>query len=441
MNKISLKNLPCQLQLKILREYKINQQKGFSLPLIMGLGLIMMVVVLTLLGRSQKDQVVTALEEGSAQSLSVAEAGVSDTLSLISTVKTIADVDLPDWSDEATKLNNALCSDDGSTPLVARLNDYAGGVWISVNDGRDRYRIDNYTYDAVNEEGRLQITGQANIASKTSTSVLEVVIPVTTIISDDDGFAPGLLANQVDVKNETIDGSVAVSGCQEDSDISSEEESQITGELTYNPLIEFPDIPTPPVTPYDLGAITSATTLPLNLPSESPAIVHDETSSHYDSATDTYYYQADYIYMSGSDLLEIENGKNVALYVQGRTGKDVDFKGSSGLVNNNANPTSFSLYGATSDVDQMCLSGNNLLEAFVLAPDANVGVNGSGGSLKFAGALWIDKWRWDGVCSSNPSGTLIAQDVTWSEIPTSLRAEIDGFEKVNPLASWQRNAQ
>ncbi|AFZ44236.1 hypothetical protein PCC7418_2073 [Halothece sp. PCC 7418] len=270
---------PSHFYVKLFQQYFLSQRQnqGFALPLIVGLGLVMTVIGMTLIGQSQKDQVKSTLKEGSAESLSIAEAGITDALSLINAVPTISTRNLDQWSeidtDDSTsgiQLASDSCSGGGSgagSSLSSRLEKYAQANledrWVAVNNGEDQYRINRYTYDDGTGTGTLQIEGQANLNKNASTTILEVSIPVDIV--DDSfltgGLAPGLLVKQGQIDNETIDGDVLYVGCNDDTNNFDEKRAQITGQLKFNPALKFPEIPADdelPATPKNLGDITSS---------------------------------------------------------------------------------------------------------------------------------------------------------------------------------------
>jgi len=87
--------LSVRLKLALLQR---NRNGGFTLPVVIGMGLIMTLAGMTMVVRSQSDQISAVSEKGSAQSTAVAEAGVSEILSFINYVRVVAEKDSDKWS-------------------------------------------------------------------------------------------------------------------------------------------------------------------------------------------------------------------------------------------------------------------------------------------------------------------------------------------------------
>lgn len=66
-------------KLKIALRRRSNEQ-GFAIPIAVGMGLVMLLVGVTMIIRSQGDQVTASAQKATAQSLAIAEGGLSRTL-------------------------------------------------------------------------------------------------------------------------------------------------------------------------------------------------------------------------------------------------------------------------------------------------------------------------------------------------------------------------
>ncbi|PSO54309.1 MAG: hypothetical protein BRC35_14360 [Cyanobacteria bacterium QH_10_48_56] len=408
-----------------------TSEKGFALPVVIGMGLIMTLIGMTMIMRSQGDQVTAVAQKGTAQSVATAEAGIAQVLSFINSVRIVADKDLKNWQNAYDKSYVDDCSDVPD----AKAKKYAKKDWIKINGKKDnngkkdRFKIEGYDYSS--GEGTLKVKAESNFKKTPSITVLEVTIPVKNQSSS----VPGLFVKQADLSNNEIDGNVLISGC--DLSGSNIDNSNVNGQVTHSPFADFPALPEPPggVTPEDLGDITNDLTLP------------DTNDTAAKDSDGRYHYIVDSINMNGGDkTVTITAGEKVTLYLKG----DIDLKGNAKIEHEYpANPTNFQIFGSDGDsgvgddnndtygtgtTEVICLSGKSTIDAFILAPKAKVAVNGGGNGNGITGTVWSDRWNkgTPNSCGSNAGKVLVTQSASWAGLP------VQAPKKIAPVQSWQR---
>ncbi|URR34710.1 pilus assembly PilX N-terminal domain-containing protein [Thermosynechococcus sp. HN-54] len=213
------------------------RQRGFTLPLVLGMGLIMIVVALTLISRSQLDVSTASLQKQTQQAFAVAEGGMARTLGLLNgnyqillrrTYNPATNTNfnpprpyLIDRSTDATKIGQ---------PNTSGLNVPAVNQWTAASLGSDappcftldnlntivlngtigtpvqgNYRILSYLYDAPTQTGHLLIEGRLPNNSPANAFILQKM--VITDRSVPANF-PGLLAQSINLGNNDVFGTV-----------------------------------------------------------------------------------------------------------------------------------------------------------------------------------------------------------------------------------------
>ncbi|HIK35982.1 MAG TPA: hypothetical protein IGQ15_09925 [Thermosynechococcus sp. M98_K2018_005] len=213
------------------------RQRGFTLPLVLGMGLIMIVVALTLLSRSQLDVSTASLQKQTQQAFAVAEGGMARTLGLLNGNYQIL---LRRTYNPATNTNfnpprpylisRAADATKVGQPNTTGLNVPAVNEWTAQSLGADappcftldnlntivlsgtigtpvqgNYRILSYLYDAPTQTGHLLIEGRLPNNSPANAFILQKM--VITDRSVPANF-PGLLAEGINLGNNDIFGTV-----------------------------------------------------------------------------------------------------------------------------------------------------------------------------------------------------------------------------------------
>ncbi|ATS19414.1 hypothetical protein BRW62_12520 [Parathermosynechococcus lividus PCC 6715] len=283
------------------------RQRGFTLPLVLGMGLIMMVVALTLISRSQLDVSTASLQKQTQQAFAVAEGGMARTLGLLNGNYQIllrrtynpvnpntgrrylidravdpSKVGQPNVGQPNTDPRQRNTDGIDATPVdewnAASLGD-AVPPCFTLNNVTDillngqigtpvqgNYRILAYLYDQPTETGHLLIEGRLANNSPANAYVLQKMK-----ITDRNVPAnfPGLLAQRINLGNNDVFGAVNgnvictnANNCKVPADqcvngqptnaglrqaVGALNNSIIHGTIAVN-KIELPPFPTPPPT-------------------------------------------------------------------------------------------------------------------------------------------------------------------------------------------------
>ena len=145
--------------------------------------------------------------------------------------------------------------------------------------------------------------------------------------------------------------------------------------------------------------------------------------------------------LHNNSSLTITPGKKVVFYLDGNIPKGGDINHDCTAYNAASpatlcKPTDFQIFGYGPAGSQICRNGNNYLEAFIFAPNYEVGVAGSGGGAGgIKGSVWINDWSNGSGCGSNTSNIVVEQTANWNELGLKPR---NLPPKIAPTALWQR---
>lgn len=268
------------------------RQRGFTLPLVLGMGLIMIVVALTLLSRSQLDVSTARLQKQTQHAFAVAEAGMARTLGLLNgnyqillrrTYNPATNTNfnpprpyLIDRSTDATKVGQPNTTGLEVTPVnewtAESLGDDAPPCFTLDLDNllngkigtpvQGNYRILSYLYDDQTQRGHLLIEGRLDNNSPTNAFILQKMV-----IKDPPNF-PGLLAQRINLGNDDVSGPIngnvictnpancvvpqaqCVNGQPTQQGLHSAvgalDNAKIEGTIAINKKINLPPLPQPP---------------------------------------------------------------------------------------------------------------------------------------------------------------------------------------------------
>lgn len=214
-----------------------HRQQGFTLPLVLGMGLIMIVVALTLLSRSQLDVSTASLQKQTQQAFAVAEGGMARTLGLLNGNYQIL---LRRTYNPATNTNfnpprpylisRAADATKVGQPNTTGLNVPAVNEWTAESLGSDappcftldnlntivlngtigspvqgNYRILSYLYDAPTQTGHLLIEGRLPNNSPANAFILQKMVITDRRVPSN---FPGLLAQSINLGNNDVFGTI-----------------------------------------------------------------------------------------------------------------------------------------------------------------------------------------------------------------------------------------
>jgi hypothetical protein len=434
-----------KLKIALIRRYS---EQGFAMPIAMGLGLIMVLIAATMIMRSQGDQATASVQKSTAQSLSVAETGITRVQTFLNKNRGFANQSYP-WTSYLANLANS-CTSGTLYDEAAAFNN-----WTSVGSGTGQFKV--ISYIPTTTEGVLVLEGQALQGSNVkSTTRLQVKIPLDR--SAIPSFSPpGAWAQKFGLGNNRITGDVIDAGCPPGS-LDSDERSQISGNIVTDPGLTLPPaLPIPTICTGFLVYPTTCGAMRLDAIKDDLALPRTTTPADTSNANGEYIYyvakdsSGKSIELSGTKKLVITPGKKVTLYLEGNidtNGSGVkighncydsttapdgepDDNNKDGTVGNSGDkvtgcePTNFQIFGGTGTTS-IVLGGSNTIDAFIFAPNAvHSGVNGS---AEIRGSIWLKEWD-----RANGKHNVISQIASWNNIPPILRPS-----RPAPLNSWQQ---
>lgn len=439
---------------KKLKIYLIRRssEQGFAMPIAIGMGLIMILIAATMIIRSQGYQVTASAQKSTAQSLSVAEAGVTRVQQFLNKYRSFATVNYP-WSSYATNTTTGLgCSTSSSLYTAANAFDN----WQQIGNGDDQFKVTSYTYSVTNNttntgEGILVVEGRSRQGTTVnSITKLRVNIPVERKFVP--SFSPpGVWASSYSLGNNDFKTDVVVdAGCT--SSITSSQEANNFSPVTAasvqfirDPSLTLPSplpVPTQCPPPASFTSANKPCAIYITGPVSGDQIfprVNDlllpAAGGYGITGTGT---NGEYIYyitkgsgtksvdLGGNDQLTITPGQKVTFYLEG----NFNTTGGSDIIHNcgvllNCSSTDFQIFGGQ-NTTQILVRGNSTIDAFIFAPNAiNSGVDGTG---QIRGAVWIKEWD-----ASNANHVVLNQKGTWNNVPKTLLPP-----NINASTSWQR---
>jgi hypothetical protein len=355
-------------------------QAGFAMPLALGMGLVMIIVAASLIGRSQSDRATTNSQREINRALSISEAGAVRFQSFLDRHKLLATKNLALWSNTLDLLPSAQANcrllDLTSAKNIAGL--FNNHRWIDLDPSdrrKGRYQIIDYQYQ--NGIGKLTVAGEIDNYHTTQTSSKNTLTVDIPIGSESAQIAPpALWANTFNLNpSQKITGQIQGVACPQlpsvdpdgivGIDISNTAliSSIPSGEIIADPFTPIPSAKVAPTTAILLPAITSSIILPrpssIDLPdakSEYHYLVDiDNPSSKYS------------IKLQDLDRIELNlaPGQKVNLYLKG----NIDFAGSQ-TINVNSTHPNLRIYGSPQTLE-LTVKDTASITAFIHAPFAN----------------------------------------------------------------------
>jgi hypothetical protein len=418
-------------------------ETGFAVPLALGLGLVMIIVAASTIGRSQSDRTTTSFQKETNRALGVSEAGVVRVQSFLDRSKLLAIKNLDKWVDTLDLLpsEQANCSLIDRLALKQQAEIFKNHNWIDL-DNRDpnkgRYQIVDYQYQA--GVGKLTLAGEIDVYNTTKNSAkstLTVEIPVSS--EDAKLLPPGLWAQTLKLNpSQQVNGQIRAVTCPQitatdpdgvtgiDRTNIVEVDNKPTGQIIADPFTAIPLPKTAPNNAILLPAITSSIELPRAKSIDNP---DSNGEYHYlvevDSAS------------SGFSIKLKDNGhikinlrktdKKVNLYLKG----NIDFGGGK-ITDIDGNMSSLRIYGGEQTL-KLIIKDNASINAFIHAPFADAQNIKSTSTTRgmIIGGVWVKNW--DSV--SGNGNISIVQVGNWSDFGVNKTAQP---AQINPIGSWQR---
>ena len=438
--------------LKTIRKHK-STEEGFSLVIATGFGLVIMLIGLTIMGRSMKDSSVSASQKTITRSLAAAESGVTQYLSFINQNRLAAN-----FPDCVARGANGTCNDTGTTPSWANPSGISATntpailanseQWRNVvpsDPTKGQYRLVSYqpsggTRGVLKVEGRVNqqgIGGAATNDVQTGKTRLQVNISVTASNIPDLPFpgiwlkngtgsigqdfnANGLLSNTnptalgLYVQPNYLTDRTPQTAPRTSIDMarflppqpSSFANSNLTDRLTAGnvTLPATGDVSTPETID---GVLMNVYRYPSRSLTANNNIVVNTVNSEVTSRA-TMLPQKVIVYLDGD------------IDLQGNGQISHQCKTTDGSAASNCDLNNFQIYGYNSNpisqTRRICSSGSHAIEGFIIAPTYTAGSNASGaGKGGFKGAVWVNNWG--GSCANTSSNQLvITQTGNWGQV-------------------------
>lgn len=389
-----------------------SSKEGFALPITLGLGLIMILIAATLIVRAQGDQTTASAQKATAQSLAIAEGGLSRTLAKLNQSN-------PDISPllkrtyDPNGLTGAAVNEWTTTTPTGQIEwttssnqpcAIAPNALLSGTIGNSTYTVLAYRYDPSTKKGTLVVKGSVPVGVTSSESRVQQVVNVSPKSAS---FIAVLGTNDIALGNNDvlgINGNVActtpancpITTCPPThatsiTAIGGGGSANVDGKIFIG-SITTPTLPAMPSTWSGSGtAPTTAFTITdsgsaFNYTSNNTTLVFPRPSDIATHVAGTpYHYSINNINANGFNIT-INTQRNAAT---NPTGDPVYFwvsgtisMGGSSQLNHTAsadNPTAFRIYGtSTTSQDILVASGASNVDAFIFAPNARVGINGTG---------------------------------------------------------------
>lgn len=393
-------------------------QAGFALPVAIGMGLIILLVGLTMLLRSQDSQVSAIAQKDTAKSLNAAETGVNEIRALINQHRAIAK-----YPACVNRNTDGSCADTGSTESWALPNNIpnilavcnvdetaeiatvAQQSWQLVDPNlpnQGEYRLLAYKYNG--GTGTLTVQGRVNAAQPSeSISELEVSFRAMRV---EEPAANLWTINTADTSQVSV---TTLGPCSSSSPI------QPSG-------LNMPAIPSVPVNP------------PSNVTS-----LNGETLTDLPRPVDSA--DTDGIYRYTIDVLnqsfKVDLNKQIELWVEG----DIDLKDQEITCGTSScNSLSIKIFGQGTPGTISINNGTKICNVFIHAPDYDVtsALTGSpksdcdtGTSRKVTGVFWVREW---GGSGSSPPVLNTSPIIEWNKIPENL---FDYPRHLGPIQTWE----
>jgi hypothetical protein len=420
-----------------------HPENGFATPLALGMGLVMIIVAASLIGRSQSDSATTNSQREIDRALSVSEAGAVRFQSFLDRHRFLATKNLPLWSNTIAILPSvqAGCHLINLSSATTQAGIFKNHNWIDLDPSerrKGRYRIVDYQYQ--NGIGKLTVAGEISSYNNSQNIAKNTLLVKIPIGSESAKIAPpALWANTFNLHpTHQITGQVRGVTCPQlpavDADgIAGIDSGNIavvsgmpSGEIIADPFISIPSAKTAPNTAISIPAITSSIKFPrpgsIDLP----------------DANNEYHYLVDIDNVSSKHSIKLQDidrielnvapGQKVNLYLKG----NIDLAGSQTLNVNSTHPN-LRIYGSLQTLF-LTIKDTAAITAFIHAPFASaksVSSAHANPSKNITGAVWVNSW--DSITS--PNNLPIIQRGDWADFGI---AKPEQPSQLSPISSWQR---
>jgi hypothetical protein len=415
-----------------------HAQAGFTMPLAVGMGLIMIIVTASIIGRSHSDRATTSSQKESTRSASVSEAGVVRVKSYLARHKFLATKNLTNWVNTLDSLTAAQAN-CGMMINFAQARQQAlifqTSNWIDLDSSdpkKGRYKVIDYQY--INGVGKLTIASEItpyNSTQNISSSKLRVDIPIGSESANI--LPPALWANTFNLSSaQKITGQIRAVSCPlsptlDPDGVAGLDYSNLMsgGQIIADPFTSLPIPKIAPSTAILLPAITSSLQLPRSGYTDLP------------DANNEYHYLVDLDNPTSAHSIKLQDGDNITVNILPNQKVNLYLKGKidlAGSKTSGVDPThpNLRIYGS-SQTTILKVKKNAEITAFIHAPFADAQSLNSPPSLGsgIRGGVWVRSW--DSVTSANDLS--IVQAGTWADLGFN---KIEQPAQLSPISYWQR---
>jgi hypothetical protein len=416
-----------------------SSQAGFAVPLALGMGLVMIIVAASTIGRSQSDRNTTSFQKETNRALGVSEAGIIRVQLFLDRSKLLATKNLDQWVDTLNSLpaEQINCSSINLTAVKQQAEIFKNHSWINLDTldpNKGRYRIIDYQYQA--GIGKLTLSGEVaayNTTNNSSNSTLTVEIPIG---SEDAKIAPPALWAQTFKLSpiQQINGQIRAVACAQPTDKDpdgiagidrtniTEIDSQPTGQIVADLFTSIPQARVAPNNFIKLDPITSSIQLPRLKSSDSPDANHEY---NYLVDVDPAGYSIK-LKDNSNITIKVIDDRKVNLYLKG----NIDLAGGKTTNVNKANPN-LRIYGSDRTL-KLSIKDSASITALIHAPFADAqSIKSSSSSTGITGAVWVKSWD----SATSMSKITILQAGNWADFGVD---KIEQPSQPNPISSWHR---
>ncbi|PZD72983.1 hypothetical protein C1752_02700 [Acaryochloris thomasi RCC1774] len=383
----------------------------------------MLLLGITLVLRSQDDQVSALNQADASESVSAAESGVNRVRAFLNRYRALAVLPSGSWNGSVTNVLES-CNANSVSSDLGELQP-SGSDWPDVDPtdaSRGEFRLLSYTYAADTSgtpnaplgTGTLEVQGRINAGD--AISQIQVEIPINPVRKQTAGlWVGGTIAG-----NSVIDADV-IAPCGSSPSVS----LQASNDLLRTNLT-MPGIPSQPGS--NVNTLTSITDITLPEPG-------NIDSSGVIDGSDTY----QYVVPTLDGSFEISEGSSVEIWVTG----DIDLSALSAVhycgASASCGPFNATIYGVGSTstgTPTITLDrGTSICDIFFHAPTYNVTFNNTtggtpvdcGAGTRNTGVFWVNNW------TDNTSSAVVldAPRASWQAAPTQ------PLPQMAPIADWQ----
>ena len=415
--------------LKTIRKHK-STEEGFSLVMAAGFGLVMMMIGLTIVSRSIKDNSVSASQKINNRSLAAAESGVSAYLSLLKNKSLLAGMQFANnsWTTTTTDLLNPYTAADiGITQGWQNL--------VASDSKKGQYRLLSYVASGTAGQAILRVQGRVNQRGtgtaateeiSTGTTTVEAIIGVTSVTPpapSQTGTFPGLwLTNGPNNNIASYNQSFQAHGLTTTANTSLltflptltiSNPNQAFSQLSVganNPQANMSDcLLTMPATSSFRNSVDLATRI-----NNGERLFPVTTGSTPDVADSDgiYRYFSGTIAVNGNNSIQFKSSAKVIVYLQGdlMPGGNLDITCDLSNCDAPSDLNDLVIYGYKSN-GQLEINGNSTVKAFIIAPGYSASVKGGGNGQGYKGVLWARNWS-EGSGGSNSNKLVVNQKDT-----------------------------